>query len=143
MIHRIQRYFSEKSVGYYLALAAAVLSVAGAAVYGGSFSSDEERFSLAAFILPLAGSVAFLGLSAFRVTAPFSSAALAACVYGAFLLFVSRQIIYLSDVFYGGVTLSAIASLDGGFVACVLLFLSGIGLSVAGIFLKTYKKERV
>ncbi len=138
---KILNFVKTRTVGYWLSCCAALIVFVQAFVYLTEFGNDVEKMSWAAFALSLCGAVLFAGLSVSRYTAPYAPVALAACSFVAFLQFISRQIIYLSDVFYGGVTASAIASLNGTFVACVVLLIVSTGLAVAGIFMKQSKKE--
>lgn len=138
---KILNFLKTRTVGFWLTCAAALLVFVQAFVYLDEFSNDVEKMSWAAFALSLCGVAAFAGLSVSRHTAPYAPAALAVCAFVAFLQFVSGQIIYLSDVFYGGVTASAIASLNGAFVACAVLLILSTGLAVAGIFTRQRKKE--
>lgn len=137
----ILKYLKTRTVGFWLSLAAALIVAAQAFVYVAAFGNDVEKMSWAAFALSLVGSVAFFGLSVSRYTSSYAPAVLAACAFTAFLQFISKQIIYLSDVFYGGVTASAIASLNGSFVACLVLLILGTGLATAGIFIRQYRAE--
>ena len=139
-MNKLRKFLAERTVGYVLSATAALCAFVVAAIYGACFWTDAERFSFVAFLLPLVGGVAFTALGIFRPTAPFAPAVLAVCLYVALLQFLSHQVIYLSDVFYGGVTAAAISSLDGGFSACFFLLLLGGGLSVSGIFMKMYRR---
>ncbi len=138
---KILHFIKTRTVGFWLGCGAALIVFVQAFLYLAEFGNDVEKMSWAAFALSLCGAVLFAGLSVSRYTAPYASAALAVCCFVAFLQFISGQIIYLSDVFYGGVTASAIASLNGTFVACVVLLVVSTGLAVAGIFMKQSKKE--
>lgn len=138
---KILNFLRTRTVGFWLACTAALIVFVQAFIYLDGFSNDVEKMSWAAFALSLCGAAAFAGLSISRYTAPYAPAALAACAFVAFLQFVTGQIIYLSDVFYGGVTSSAIASLNSDFVACAVLLIISTGLAVAGIFTKQRKTE--
>lgn len=136
---KIINFFKTRRVGFYLSCVSALLLFCQSFIYLSGFGSDVEKMSWAAFALSLCGAVLFSALSVSKYTSSYASPALALFSFIAFLQFISRQIIYLSDVFYGGVTSSAIASLNGSFVACAVILILCISLAVAGIFTRQYK----
>ena len=140
-MNNLLTFIKTRSIGFWLPAAAALLALVQAFVYLAGFGNDVEKMSWTAFALPLCGAAAFAGLSVSKYTASYASAVLAACAFTAFLLFIQGQIIYLSDVFYGGVNASSIATLSGEFIVCTLFLLVCTGLAVAGIFMEQCKKE--
>lgn len=129
----------ERGWGFYVSLAGAAAVFAAACVYAAAYGPDPD-FSAAvaacAFLAPLC----FALLTAFRPTAPLACPVCAALAYAALLVFLTSSVIYLSDVFFGGVTAAAIAALKPAFTAFVVLMTAGVALTTLGIFARQGRK---
>jgi hypothetical protein len=65
-----------------------------------------------------------------------------AAEFYAFCQFIDGTYLYLSSVFFGGITAEALASLNIGFVVSAAMFLAVILLSLVATFLKNGKERK-
>lgn len=128
-------FFKKKTVGFYLSAAAALLSLATAIVYAAAYGGTQYM-SWTAFALMLAAFVCFIALGIPDVTARFAPVAVGVFGLISFGLYVLATYMYLSEVFYNGVSAAAMAELNPAYVFCLLAIVLIIGLSIAGIFMK-------
>lgn len=131
---KILNFFRTRSVGFYICCAAAVLSVVEAIVYK-SAVRDPRYYSDASFFLALFAFLPFALLSVFKVTERYAPAALALMVFFALMTFLAPQSGYMGDIIYG-------ARPSARYIATVVLLLLGLGMGIAGIFMRTSKKEK-
>lgn len=136
----LKDFFSKKAAGFYVSALAAILSVVAAFVYIVGYI-DSVYLSWWVFILSLLAALVFVVLSLFSRTAPWSPAAMGIAGLAAFLVFIRTVYIYLSEVFYGGINMESIMTIQPVFVACLLLLLGVLILSIAGIYMKQEKEE--
>lgn len=124
-----------KRAGFFIALAAAVLSVAEAIVYASCYT-NTDYYSVWGVLLPILGAVLFLLLSLFRVTTPYAPAVLFAFDLAAFAAYVNAVYMYLTEVFYGGLTAEAFAALSPAFVACTIMYLASFIIANVSVYIK-------
>lgn len=132
------------AVGFYLSAAAALLCLIAAIVYGVGFKKDAlvGYYSVAPTVLLCVGFVLYAGLEAFKATSRFAPKVLWGFVFAGFLAFVSTSYMYLSGIFYNGVSGEAIAMIDPAFMtSAVLLILSCVIGNVAIWFGQTGKEK--
>ena len=131
--------FREKSVGFYVAVLTAGLSLVNAIVYVTGYASSEY-FSWSVFVCALLAALSFAALCWNKFTLPFAPVVLGLFDLAAFLAFIRYTYAYLSEVFYGGITAEAFKTIEPIFIACVLLLLIGVILSIVAICLPQRKK---
>ncbi len=136
----LKKIISGRTVGFYLATATALLSLVTAIVYVVGYG-DSEYMSWTAFALLLAAFAAFVGMTLFSVTVPWAPVALCGLDFIAFLLYIHAIYMYLSEVFYGGVTLSAMAQLNSFFVICTVFMLIAVIAGNVSVYLKQEKEQ--
>lgn len=124
-----------KRAGFFVALAAVALSLAEAIVYAVSYT-DTDYYSVWGIVLPVLGAALFLLLSLFRVTTPYAPAVLFAFDLAAFAAYVNAVYMYLTEVFYGGLTAEAFAALSPEFVACTVMYLASFIIANVSVYLK-------
>ena len=134
----VKEFFRKKTVGFYLSAAAALLSLVTAIVYAAAYSGSQYM-SWAAFLIMLFAFIGFIALCIFDVTARFAPVLVGVLGLVSFALYVLATYMYLSEVFYNGVTAAAMAELNPAYVFCLVAIIIVIGLSIAGIFMKQIK----
>lgn len=133
-----------KSVGFYFSAVAAILGIAAAAVYGAGFQKEtlSSYYSAVGVILPVLGAIAYLLLVAFKKTSQYAPVVLWLFVFAGLLAFVSKVYMYLSGVFYNGVSADTIAMIDPAFMGCAVLLILACVIGNAGIYLRQTEKIR-
>ena len=115
---------NERTVNLYVAFAVALLGVIAGIVYSAGFGAQRPEFyNVAALIFPLVGLVAYVGLALFKHTAPYACTALWVCAIMSLIVYVVAAYMHLAEVFYSGVNAETMKLLDGGFVACLVMYL--------------------
>ena len=135
----LKKLIKGKAAGFYLAASAALLSVVVAVVYAIGYA-QSEYMSWTAFALALIAAIAFIGMSLFKITSPWASVALCAIDFISFLLYIHAVYMYLSEVFYGGVTLSAMVQLNPFFVVCSVIWLIAVIAGNVSIYIRQEKE---
>ena len=137
----VKKFFKKKTVGFYLSAVAALLSLVTAIVYAAAYNGSNYM-SWAAFAMFVLAFVAFVALSLFGVTYRFAPAVGGVLDLIAMCLYIGAVYMYLSEVFYGGITAAAMAELDPAFVFCLVASVVCIGLFIAGIFVRQRKRVK-
>ena len=135
----VKKFFKKKTVGFYLSAVAALLSLVTAIVYAAAYGGTQYM-NWGAFVIMLFAFIGFAALSIFDITARFAPAFLCAFGLVSFALYVLATYMYLSEVFYNGVTAAAMAELNPAYVFCLVAIVIVIALSIAGIFMKQIKE---
>lgn len=139
----IKKYFKDKTVAFYIALALAAVSVVTAIIYASVFGGKQEYMSWAGFALMLLAGAAFFGLSVFGFE-KWGIAAMTLLDFAALL--VSALVTYNYFVGFainGGV---GAAFADGAavmFVVCVLLLIICCVAGNVVAWLSVRKKRKV
>ena len=131
----VKNFLRKKTVGYWLSLFGAVLSLITAVVYAAAYAGSNYM-SWLSFAMLLFAFAAFLLLSAFDISAPFAPAAAGIFDLVAMCLYIDGIYMYLTEVFYGGVNAASMAELDPAFVFCLLAEIVCVGLGIAGVFMR-------
>lgn len=137
----IKRFVSNAGVGFWLSLGASVLSLITGIVYAAAYNGSNYM-SWAAFAMFVLAFVAFVALSLFGVTYRFAPAVGGVLDLIAMCLYIGAVYMYLSEVFYGGITAAAMAELDPAFVFCLVASVVCIGLFIAGIFVRQRRRVK-
>lgn len=132
-------FLKEKALGFYFTVASGLLSLIIAIVYISAYNGTKY-YDAAVFVLLLIAFVCFIGLSVFKVTAPFAPAIGGIFVLISLALYILATYIYLSEVFYNGIDAGSLAEVNPAYVFCLFGLVINIGVFVAGIFLKQLKK---
>lgn len=137
----VKKFFKKKTVGFYLSALAALLSFITAIVYAAAYRGTQYM-NWGAFVLLLFAFIGFAALSIFDVTARFAPVLVGLFGLISFGLYVLATYMYLSEVFYNGVTAAAMAELDPSYVFCLIAIVLVIALSIAGIFMRQRKRVK-
>lgn len=108
--------------GTVFGLISAGVAVAASVAYYLQYN-QTQYFDNIAFLLPLIGAALFLIVGMIPPVAKFAPVALWVASFAGLLVYVHAVYMYLSEVFYSGVTPETIASIDPGFVITTLLYL--------------------
>ena len=129
-----------KAAGFYVALAACVLAVVAAIVYGVLFSVIEYKEPVfdqrVCIILGAAGVVAAILLFASKPTAGFAPAILCVASGVSFMMFAMMVIWPVSDTIYGIDPFPQFAQL----VLCAVLILLTLVVSEVALYMRKYRK---
>lgn len=134
-------FFKAKAAGFWMFILAAVLALVESGLYFYFYNGDVLlRYYVAeAALIPLAGVAASLLVAAIKPIGKWAPFVLFAAEMMAFCVFVNGTYMYLSSIFFGGISMEAFASIDIGFTACVGLFLAVLLLSAVALFMKQEK----
>ena len=114
----------ERTVNLYIGLAVALLTFIAGIVYASGFGAQRPEFyNSAALVFSIIGLVAYIALVLFRPTAKYAGIALWVCALVSLLVYVLAAYMHLAEVFYSGINAETLKLLDGGFVACLILYL--------------------
>ena len=144
-MQKLKDFFADKTVGFYLSCAAAVLSLVVGIVYGACYAQSVYLNSWGV-ALPIVGAVLFLAAVAVKVffdKLPYvytvGVAVMWVLDFIGFMIFINASYLYLSEVFYSGFSMKAIGSMKDEYIVCILFFIVAIVLSNVGLYLKGSK----
>lgn len=133
------KFFSQRTIrGFYLPLAAALLSLIASIVYIAGYL-NTSYYNVTAFLFPLLGFVFFVAMSLFKWTKNYAAIALELFTFLGFLFFIRYVYLYLSTVFYAGISFQAIGTLSPVFVIVFFFELVAIVLSNFGLYVPPCK----
>lgn len=138
---KLKEFFKTRSAAFYVAAAAAVLSVILSIVYACCYG-NTEYMSWFAFALTLIAGLAFFALALFRQTQAFASAVTGLLDFIGFLLFIRGVYWYFSTVFFGGFKASLLGEVDPAFYAVTVLYVVTIAVSNVCVYLRIAKKQK-
>ena len=136
------QFFKNRTIrGFYLPCVAALLSLIASIIYIAGYMGSSY-YNILPFLFPLIGAVLFFGLIFFKLTERFAALVTEIFTFLGFLFFIRYVYLYLSTVFYDGISLQAIANISPVFT-CVLLFeLIAIVLANFGLYIAPRKEEK-
>lgn len=136
LLDNIKQTITSKWIGFYLGVSSIVIGIIVAIIYQVHYTGTAY-YSSVAVILPFIAALLFIGLSLFKETSKFAPIISSILIFIAFLIFINASYMYLSEVFYSGISKETLQALDKTYVVCIVLFLiSGIVGNVA-----IYKKQ--
>ena len=129
-----------KIAGFVVTVVAAALALVTAFVYLGGYEGSVYM-SWWVVVLLLVSAIATGALIAFRQTAPYSALVVAVLNFTALLVFIRKTYLYLSEVFYAGISAEAFANIDPSFAFSVVVLPIAAILGNVGIYLLSAKEE--
>ncbi|GEM_PF-888715 len=133
-MQRIKTFFQGRSIlGFYLPALAMILALVSSLLYQITYFGTSY-YNIIAFLFPLLSGVSFLVLIAFSKTERFASLAMGVLIFVGLLLFIRYVYMYLSTVFYDGISFDAISHMDSRFILIFLFELSAVIISNIGIY---------
>ena len=135
-------FFRERTVrGFYFPLVAAILSLISSIVYISSYLSTSY-YHITAFLFPLLGFIFFVAMSLFKWTKNYAAIALELFTFLGFIFYIRYIYLYLSTVFYDGISMQAIGNLSPSFVIVLLFELTAVVLSNFAIYIPPVKANK-
>ena len=114
----------ERTVNLYIGFGVAVFALITSIVYATGFGAQRpEFFNATAIVFSVLGLVAYVVLVLFKPTAKYAGVALWACTFVSLLVYLVAAYMHLAEVFYSGINEETLKLLDGGFVACIIMYL--------------------
>ena len=130
-----------KTPGFYVAIAAIILSVIGSIFYF-SFSGDLSEYkNVTSTIFAFVGILVYMGLVCFRKTDKFSGLGLWAFLLVTFVLYIHNVYMYFSGIFYNGITSEALKLIDSKVILSAVFYLLSVVVANVSIYLKHERTE--
>lgn len=134
-------FFKGRSIrGFYLPIVGAILSLAASIIYITGYTGTNY-FHILAFLFPLFATIAFFGLILFPITEKYASLALGILSFLGLLFFIHAAYLYLSTVFYDGISMQAISNINPAFTLTLLFELIAIIFANIGIYVAPRKAD--
>lgn len=131
---KIKKFFIERRAGFYVSAAAVLAVIAGAFVYLAVYNGTPYM-SWMVFVLPFISAAAFAVLCSFGKTETTAPVLCAVLNFISFLIYIHAVYLYLSEVFFGGITAEAFSRMDPGFVSTAMLYFFSAVLGNVGLYL--------
>lgn len=129
-----------RSAGFIVSAVSAVFSILAAVVYAVGYH-NTVYMSWTVFALALVGPCVFALLSVFKVTERFAPLAAGILNFATFLLFIRVTYLYLSEVFFAGISLDAISKMNPIYPVCLFSLLVSFVLSNVSVYLRQSKND--
>lgn len=147
-MEKIKKYLNTdcyKNIGFYFTAVSAVLAFIAGIVYAGAFKKEflTGYYTAAVVILPIISLVLAVLLEAFKPTANIAPIVSWGLSLITFLTFAGTSYMYLSGVFYNGVSAEAFALVDGGYLFIAIAFLVSAILGNVALWLKQSETTEV
>lgn len=138
-----KNFFKSRRIGWYICLGSAPLLLVTAVIYRLGYSGmDMQRFfSVPSYVVLYITMLLCVTLSVVRPVEKWTPLAVFALTLCSFCLFANGTYMYLSSVFFAGVTAEALASLNVGFTATVILQFVIMIVALVALFLPHDKKQ--
>ena len=137
---QIEECIRSKWIGCFVALAAVVLSLVQAIVYG--FVSPQDR-SAGAIVFSVLAVVSFSGLSLFKKTSPLAPVALMVFDFLALLFFANKIVDYFSTEFFGEMSVAKFFGQKFAYWFSTLSFIITTLISFVAMYLPQNRELKV
>ena len=139
------RFVRTRAAGFYLTAVTVILAIVQMIVYQATYGAGNSKLSVyyapEAIILSVVAVVLCIAMMLCKWTDPWAPLVLFALEFWSFLMFASGTYLYLTEVFYAGVTAEAFGILEGGFTLSVILYVAILLCSIVALFMRQSKKE--
>ncbi len=147
-MEKIKKYLNTdcyKNIGCYFTAVSAVLAFVAGLVYAGAFKQEflTGYYTAAVVVLPIISLVLTVLLAAFKPTANIAPIASWGLSLITFLTFAGTSYMYLSGVFYNGVSAEAFALIDGSYLFIAIALLVSAILGNVALWLKQRETTEV
>ncbi len=147
-MEKIKKYLNTdcyKNIGFYFTAVSAVLAFIAGLVYAGAFKKEflTGYYTAAVVILPIISLVLTILLAAFKPTSGIAPIVSWGMSLIAFLTFAGTSYMYLSGVFYNGVSAEAFKLIDGSYLFIAIALLVSAILGNVALWLKQGEKEEI
>ena len=144
ILNYLKDFIKTRTTGFYISSVGALLCLISSFIYWGGYVGSPDigsYYNVGVPLLLLFGSLIFVGMILFDVTSKFATPVLWIITLAAFCLDIRTSYMYLTTVFFGGVTWDAFATMNMGFFLPLLFMLIALILSFIGIIKKQGRKE--
>lgn len=131
----VLNFFKRKSPMFYIGLAGAIMSFISAFIYLFSYKGTRY-FDSSALVFAVVACILYIALSILSITSGLASPIMALFSMLSFCKYVYATYMYLSEVFYHGVTLESIRMMNPAYVICIIGFLIPMLIGIVGFFVK-------
>lgn len=142
LLDNIKKTMTSKWIGFYLGVSSIIIGIIVAIIYQIHYQGSAY-YSNVSVILPFIAALLFIILSLFKQTSKFAPIVSSVLIFVAFLVFINASYMYLSEVFYSGISKESLAALDKTYVVCILLFLISAIIGNVSIYKKQNKERMV
>ncbi len=134
--------FANRGAGFKAYLIALILVVVASLLYATTFQSVDlvRYYAQNVYLLPLLAAAVSVVLAMIRPLAQWAPMVLFIAEVFSMCQFFDMSYLYLTSNFFGGVSLQAILGMNGAYLACVILYVAILIISVIAIFAKSEKK---
>ncbi len=145
-MEKIKKYLNTdcyKNIGFYFTAVSAVLAFIAGIVYAGAFKQEflTGYYTAAVVILPIISLVVTVLLAAFKPTANIAPIVSWGLSLITFLTFAGTSYMYLSGVFFNGISAEGFAILDGSYLFITIALLVSAILGNVALWLKQSKTK--
>jgi len=137
----VKDFFAKKTVGYYIGLGASVLLLFVGVFYAATFASETAYYNAIVWVLAIVGALGYIGLSILDVTAPFAPIAVGLGPLGTFVSHLRYVYMYFTNIFFNGVTMDALMSMNFTVTLTILGPIVCLVLAITCFYMKPLKKE--
>lgn len=132
----MKEFLKNKSIGgFYVPAVSVILSVVAVIVYAVGFNGTIY-YSTMVVALPLVASVLFVVLSMVKQTANLASMVAGILQFVSLLMFISVSYMYLTEAFFGGISLEAIANMNTAWPVTLILLIVNVIVCNIGFYKK-------
>lgn len=147
-MEKIKKYLNTdcyKNIGFYFTAVSAVLAFVAGIVYAGAFKQEflTGYYTAAVVILPIISLVLTVLLAAFKPTAGIAPIVSWGMNLITFLTFAGTSYMYLSGVFFNGISAEGFAILDGSYLFITIALLVSAILGNVALWLKQRETTEV
>lgn len=139
-----KNFFGTRRIGWYLCLCTVPLLLVGNIIYRVGYADmDMQRFfSPSAYAVMYIAAALCVAVSFVRPVEKWAPLVMFALTLCSFCLFVNGTYMYLSSVFFAGLTAEAFSSLNAGFTATVIFQFLTMIIALVALFLPHEKKQK-
>ncbi|HAS56229.1 MAG TPA: hypothetical protein DEF61_04905 [Firmicutes bacterium] len=136
----IKETITSKKTGFYISLIAAILCSISSFIFQFHYKGTTY-YSLNPTIYADVGLILFAFLSLFRATSTIGAAFLSLFSLLSMLSFINATYMYFSELFFSGISMSALKSIDKMYVIILVLYLIAIIASNVSVYVRQNKIE--
>lgn len=135
-------FLAKKTVGYYIGLVSAVLLLFIGIYYAATYASETAYYNAVVWLLAVFGGLGYIALSLFDVTAALAPIAAGFGALGTFVAHLRYVYMYFTNIFFNGVTMDALMSMNFTVTLTILGPIVCLVLAIVSFYKKPLKKEK-
>lgn len=138
----VKDFLAKKTVGYYIGLVSAVLLLFIGIYYAATYASETAYYNAVVWLLAVFGGLGYIALSLFDVTAALAPIAAGFGALGTFVAHLRYVYMYFTNIFFNGVTMDALMSMNFTVTLTILGPIVCLVLAIVSFYKKPLKKEK-